>query len=223
MVNKGIIIKGNKDGLNAEIDMDKFDNFDQMLSSLTEKLSKGKEFYKDSTLCITTNLSDLSKKQGDQLKDVLLKQIVVKEIIFEDNKESNENINSKENNSQKKSEKVFNGIHEGKTKFFRKTIRGGQKINFQGNIVIIGDVNHGSEVYASGNIIVLGEIKGKVFAGKDGNRESIIAAFCLQPEILKIADIITMSPDSEKPKFPEVARIKDSSIIVEPYLNNKYI
>ena len=88
---------------------------------------------------------------------------------------------------------------------------------------IIGDVNNGAEVYARGNIIVLGSIKGKVFAGVGGNNEAVIAAFCLQPEILKIGDIITMSPDSEKPLYPEIARVKDNAIIVEPYLNNKYI
>lgn len=220
MINKGIIIKGNKEGLNAEIDMDKFDNFDDMLGTLTEKLSKGKQFYKDSTLCITTKLSDLSKDEGDKLKEVLLNEIVVKDIIFEDSASANS-----DNNSESKdiTEKCFEGIHEGRTKFFRKAIRGGQIINFPGNIVIIGDVNHGSEVYAGGNIIVLGAIKGKVFAGIDGNRDAIIAAFSMQPEILKIADIITMSPDSEKPKYPEVAKIKDNSILVEPYLNNKYI
>ena len=221
MVNKGIIIKGNKEGLNAEIDMDKFDNFYDMLGILTEKLSKGKQFYKDSTLCITTKLSDLSKDEGDKLKEVLLNEIVVKDIIFEDSDSVTKY--DRNNKSQDITQKCFEGIHEGRTKFFRKTIRGGQRIKFPGNIVIIGDVNHGSEVYAGGNIIVLGAIKGKVFAGIDGNRDAVIAAFSMQPEILKIADIITMSPDSEKPKYPEVAKIKDNSIVVEPYLNNKYI
>ena len=41
IVNRGIIIKGNKDGIIVEIDLNKFDNFDKMLDSLFEKLSKG--------------------------------------------------------------------------------------------------------------------------------------------------------------------------------------
>ena len=41
---------------------------------------------------------------------------------------------------------------------------------------------------------------------------------------VKIGDIITISPDDfEKPKYPEVAKVKDDAIIVEPYLTNKYI
>lgn len=215
MSDRGIIIKGNKDGLNIVIDMDKFNGFDDMLSVLMSKLIKGKKFYKESTLYITTNLSDYSEDEVSKLKDILLKEISVKEIIFDESEANDDNIKSES--------KTFSGIHEGRTKFIRKAIRGGQKIEYPGNIVIIGDVNNGAEVYAGGNIIVLGSIKGNVFAGGNKNRDAVIAAFCLQPEVLKIGDILAISPDCEKPVYPEVAKVKDNTIIVEPYLNNKYI
>lgn len=214
MENSGVIIKGNKNGLNALVDMNKFGGFDDMLTMITEKLSKGKKFYKGSTLYITINISAINERDMNRLKDILLEEIGVKEIIVED-------IEDKEIEKEVKS---FNGIYEGRTKFIRKTVRGGQSVNFPGNIVIIGDVNSGAEVYAGGNIIVLGSIKGNVFAGDSGNNKAIIAAFSLEPEILKIGDIITISPDdSPKPKYPEVAKVKDGAIIVEPYLTNKYI
>ena len=214
MGNDRIIIKGNKEGLNAIINIDKFGNFEEMLDALIEKLSKGKKFYKGSTLSITTKLSSLTEKDVESLKVVLFEEIGIKDIVFEDN-----DVKDKESES-----KIFNGVYEGRTKFIRKTVRGGQCVDFQGNIVIVGDVNSGAEVYAGGNIIVLGSIKGNVYAGVGGNRKAIIAAFALQPEILKIGDIITISPDDfEKPKYPEVAKVKDDAIIVEPYLTNKYI
>lgn len=215
MSNKGIIIKGNKEGLNALINMGKFAGFDDMLGALVEKLSKGKKFYKDSTLYITTKLSDFSEKDIEKLKEILFEEISVKEIVFEDTE-----LKQKED---KEESKIFGGVFEGKTKFIRKAVRGGQIVNFSGNIVIIGDINSGAEVHASGNIIVLGSIRGNVFAGVGGNRNAIIAAFLLQPEVLKIGDIITISPDEDKPLYPEIARVKDGAIIVEPYLNNKYI
>ena len=214
MGNDRIIIKGNKEGLNAIINIDKFGNFEEMLDALIEKLSKGKKFYKGSTLSITTKLSSLTEKDVESLKVVLFEEIGIKDIVFED-----KDVKDKESES-----KIFNGVYEGRTKFIRKTVRGGQCVDFQGNIVIVGDVNSGAEVYAGGNIIVLGSIKGNVYAGVWGNRKAIIAAFALQPEILKIGDIITISPDDfEKPKYPEVAKVKDDTIIVEPYLTNKYI
>lgn len=211
--NDGILIKGNKDGINTTINMNKFACFEDMLLLLVKKLSKGKHFYKGTTLILSIDLKSINKKQAETLKQTLLTEIQLKDIVLEDvDKEI------------QKEPKVFSGVNEGRTKFIRKTVRGGQCIKYQGNIVIIGDINSGAEVYASGNVIVLGRIRGKVSAGTNGNSKAVIAAFLLQPEILKIASVIAMSPDDvEKPSYPELAKIKDGAIIVEPYLPNKYI
>ena len=215
--NEGILIKGNKDGINTTIHMNKFACFEDMLLLLIKKLSKGKHFYKGTTLILRMDLKSINKKQVEILKETLLTKIELKDIVLEDIEKEIELINEKET-------KVFSGVNEGKTKFIRKTVRGGECIDYSGNIVIIGDINSGAEVYASGNVIVLGRIKGKVSAGTNGNTKAVIAAFLLQPEILKIANVIAMSPDDiEKPSYPELAKIKNGSIIVEPYLPNKYI
>ena len=215
--NDGILIKGNKDGINTTINMNKFACFEDMILMLIKKLSKGKHFYKGTTLILSIDLKSINKKQVETLKQTLLNEIELKDIVLEDiEKEVDKEID--------KEPKVFSGVNEGRTKFIRKTVRSGQCIKYQGNIVIIGDINSGAEVYASGNVIVLGHIKGKVSAGTNGNSKAVIAAFLLQPEILTIASVIAMSPDDvEKPSYPELAKIKDGSIIVEPYLPNKYI
>lgn len=215
--NEGILIKGNKDGINTTINMNKFACFEDMLLMLLKKLSKGKHFYKGTTLIVSMDLKSINKKEVEILKETLLTEIKLKDIVLEDIEKEADKVIQKE-------PKVFSGVNEGRTKFIRKTVRGGQCIKYQGNIVIIGDINSGAEVYASGNVIVLGRIKGKVSAGTNGNLKAVIAAFLLQPEILTIANVIAMSPDDiEKPSYPELAKIKDGSIIVEPYLPNKYI
>lgn len=210
MIENRIIIKGNRDGLNAIINMSGFKDFDEMLSTLVEKLDKGSRFYKGATLKITTDLKFITEREFVKLKEILFEKYLIKDCIFEEKEE--------------KSSKMFTGVYDGRTKFIRKTIRGGQSVNYPGNVVIIGDVNPGSEVYAGGNIIVLGVLKGHAYAGTSGNEKAIIAAFSMQPEILQISNIITRAPeDGEKPSYPEVAKIKDGNIIVEPYLPNKYI
>ena len=215
--NDGILIKGNKDGINTTIRMNKFACFEDMLKMLIKKLSKGKHFYKGTTLILKIDLKMINKKELEILKEALLTEIEIKDIILEDIEKEIQQVNEKE-------ARIFSGVYEGKTKFIRKTIRGGQSISYQGNIVIIGDINSGSEIYATGNVIVLGVIKGKVSAGSNGNTKAVIAAFLLQPELLKIANVFAMSPDDvEKPTYPELARIKDGAIIVEPYLPKKYI
>ena len=217
MYNDGIVIKGNKEGINTQIDISKFADFEDMLMNLIKKLSKGKHFYKGTTLILKIDLKAITQKNVQTLKEVLLNQIELKDIVLEDIEKDIQKYEQKEN-------KVFSGVYEGKTRFIRKTVRGGQCINYPGNIVIIGDVNSGAEVSAAGNVIVLGTLKGKVSAGTNGNTKAVIAAFSLQPELLKIAKCMAMSPDDTgKPKYPELAKIKDGIIIVEPYLPNKYI
>lgn len=217
MYNDGVLIKGNREGINATINMNRFTCFEDMLQLLIKKLSKGKHFYKGTTLILKLDLKSLSKNNVQTLRETLLNEIELKDIILEDINQDFDKGNERESN-------MFSGVYEGRTKFIRKTVRSGQSINYQGNIVIIGDVNSGSEVYAAGNVIVLGRIRGKVHAGTNGNTKAVIAAFLLQPEILRISNVIAMSPDDiEKPRYPELAKIKDGTIIVEPYLPNKYI
>lgn len=216
--NDGILIKGNRDGINTTINMNKFSSFEDMVTLLIKKLLKGKHFYQGTMLILRIDLNLLNEKNVEELKDALLTKIGLKDIVFEDlEKETVINTSQKEN-------KVFTGVYEGKTKFIRKTVRSGQSINYKGNIVIIGDINSGAEVYATGNVVVLGRVRGKVSAGTNGNNKAIIAAFLLQPELLKISNVIAMSPEeTEKPNYPELAKVKDGTIIVEPYLPNKYI
>ena len=116
------------------------------------------------------------------------------------------------------------GIEEGITKFYRGTVRSGQLISYDGNIVILGDVNPGAEVQASGNIIVLGWLRGTVHAGMYGNDKAFVASLNLQPVQLRIANIITRPPDEQKyesPSVPEIAFVKDDMIFIESFLPQK--
>ena len=208
-----IEIKGDKEGISVIVDIDKFINFDEVISEIINVLSIGKGFYKNSIIKIIANLKNVSDSEIAKLKDKLFEEIHIRDCIFDDT-----------NKRKIEENTLFTGIYEGRTKFIKRTIRGGQCINSEGNIVIVGDINSGAEVSAGGNLIVLGSIRGHVRTGVGGNRNAIIAAFILQPELLQIADLITIAPDDGiKPSYPEVARVKDEMIIVEPYLPNKYI
>ncbi|WP_446898705.1 septum site-determining protein MinC [Clostridium sp. LBM24168] len=206
----GIVVKGNRDGINIIININKYKDFDEMVEALNNRLLAGKIFYEGCTLKITTDLKYINERQYRKLKDILFEEFLVKDCIFEDRKE--------------KSSKMFSGIYEGRTKFLRRTVRSGQIINYSGNIVVIGDVNAGSEIYAGGNIIVFGALRGYAHAGFGGNSKAIVASFYLEPEMLQIANVVTRSPeDNVKPQYPEVARVRGNTIIVEPYLPNKFI
>ncbi|NLY44881.1 MAG: septum site-determining protein MinC [Tissierella sp.] len=112
---------------------------------------------------------------------------------------------------------------EGMTKFLHGTLRSGQIIEYNGNIVVVGDVNPGAILKARGNIIVLGSLKGVAYAGLDGNMDVIVAAYQLLPTQLRIGEIIVRAPDGDVSEYrlPEVAKICNGEIVIEPYLPNK--
>lgn len=100
----------------------------------------------------------------------------------------------------------------------RRTVRSGQRIAFDGSVVIFGDVNPGGEVIASGDIAVFGALRGVAHAGAAGDRKAVVAALSLRPVQLRIADLIVRAPEGEvRTVQAEVARIKNGSIVVEPY------
>lgn len=74
---------------------------------------------------------------------------------------------------------------------------------------------------ATGNVIVMGSLRGMVHAGADGNKEAVVAALNLQPTQLRIADVITRSPDTKEARqalIPELATVKDDLVYIERFL-----
>ena len=76
------------------------------------------------------------------------------------------------------------------TTYHKGSLRSGQKIEVEGSLVVIGDVNSGAEVIAADNIIVVGTLRGLAHAGAKGNKEAIIAASTLDAVQLRISNIV---------------------------------
>lgn len=108
------------------------------------------------------------------------------------------------------------------TLYLRQTMRSGQFVRFNGNVVIIGDVHAGSEVIAGGDIVVWGDLKGIAHAGAHGNYKAEIRAMKIEALQLRIADYIARRPDriyyhkdgSESAISPELAKVADGEIKV---------
>lgn len=99
----------------------------------------------------------------------------------------------------------------------RKNIRSGQKISYDGTLIIFGDVNAGAELEAAGHILVLGALRGVAHAGCKGDKNAVIYANQLSSVQLRIADLIARAPDGENTKrnIPEIARIMDNYLVIE--------
>ncbi|HEY8875087.1 MAG TPA: septum site-determining protein MinC [Desulfosporosinus sp.] len=108
------------------------------------------------------------------------------------------------------------GMEEGSCLFVERTLRSGKSVQFDGHVVVLGDVNPGAEIIATGNIAVLGSLRGVAHAGATGERKASVSAYHLAPTQLRIADVVTRGPaDEADGRGPEIARIKDDQLIVE--------
>lgn len=81
-------------------------------------------------------------------------------------------------------------IATSETTFYRHSLRSGQKIEYPGSIVVLGDVNYGAEVIAGENIVVLGRLRGLAHAGAKGNKEAIISAGSIEANQIRISNVI---------------------------------
>lgn len=82
------------------------------------------------------------------------------------------------------------------TLYIQRTLRSGQSISSDGNIVIIGDANPGSEIIAKGDITVWGVLGGIAHAGSAGNQYAKIRALKMNAIQLRIADTFARRPDN---------------------------
>ncbi len=118
-----------------------------------------------------------------------------------------------------KSELFLSASCQKKDILHKGTVRSGDRISSNGDLIIIGDVNPGAIISANNNVYVWGKLLGIAFAGKNGNKNASIYSLCLNPLQLRICEITAIGP-KERPKFqcPEVAILEDKKIIIKPYL-----
>ena len=154
---------------------------DSVMRELKTKLSDIKEFYKtNSGVPILVTGKVLKTDEMKEIQERLLKSLKV-DIEFESPKELGLHGIKKDFKKE---------IESSETKFLRKSLRSGQKVEFEGSVVILGDVNDGAEVIAEDNIIVLGALRGMAHAGAKGNEEAIIAARLIDSPQIRIASHI---------------------------------
>lgn len=56
------------------------------------------------------------------------------------------------------------------------TVRSGQMIKVEGDLVLVGSVHPGGTVKATGSIFILGDLRGTAHAGAEGKEESVVVA-----------------------------------------------
>lgn len=200
-----VIFKGTKDGVTVLFDADA--PFEELCRQLEKKVEEAGKFFDN----VKTSLAFKGRSFSDEEEETLF-QIITEHTSMEITFLKTENSELKQLSDLLEKEMAPHNL----TKFHKGSLRNGQKIEFDGSLVIVGDVNPGAEIKASGNIIVLGQLKGMAHAGCNGMTDAFIAAVYMAPVQLRIADIITRFPEENKkgPKPPEYAFIQQGQIFV---------
>ena len=115
------------------------------------------------------------------------------------------------------------------TLYINQTLRSGQTVTSEGNIVVIGDANPGSEIVARGDVTVWGVLGGIAHAGSKGNVNACIRALKMNAIQLRIANLYARRVNTENIPFvqksvsfvPEEARIDGKSIVIKTTYESK--
>ncbi|ADU52293.1 Septum formation inhibitor MinC [Thermaerobacter marianensis DSM 12885] len=111
----------------------------------------------------------------------------------------------------------------------RRTLRSGHRLVYDGDVVVLGDVNPGAEVLAAGDVVVFGRLRGTVHAGFKGDPGAVVASLVMEPVQLRIARWIGRAPDGEPPavaagrewaaagRGPEIAFVRNGYVVIEPF------
>ena len=114
----------------------------------------------------------------------------------------------------------------------RGTCRAGEVRRFPGNVVVVGNVNPGAQIIAQGDILVFGKLRGLAHAGAGGDSTAVILAMSSAAPQLRIADhlwdanterTVAGRRGGDGDDGPIIARIRNRSVHVSPYLKNHLI
>ncbi|CDA16350.1 MAG TPA: septum site-determining protein MinC [Clostridiaceae bacterium] len=172
----------------------------EILDSVKKKIAEIKKIRKENDLPLFITGKNLSEEESKEIEKIIKDKIDI-QITFDIPKILGLHGIKKAFNKE---------IAVSETKFHRGALRSGQRIEYEGSLVVLGDVNAGAEVIAGENIVVLGILRGLAHAGAKGNKEAIIAAASIEAPQIRISNII-----KERTK----AEIQDRTLKTSAYID----
>jgi len=106
--------------------------------------------------------------------------------------------------------------YQGKgTLFVQKSLRSGNTIEHDGDVIVLGNVNEGAEIYATGSICVWGKLCGLAHAGCEGDGNVFIIAGSFDANQVRISDKISyVQPDTSWTGKPVKVYVEQGKIVV---------
>ncbi|MCR4398117.1 MAG: septum site-determining protein MinC [Firmicutes bacterium] len=214
MKRDGVVFRGTREGVLVLLD-DKTD-YQSLKAALFERLRESPSFFRGHGIILDTGSRSLEPGQLVELEEMMSSNFGVhlEKVVHGPCSGASANPPHRPQGSEKPADGQGDARQ---TLLIKRTLRSGQRVGYDGNVVILGDANPGSEIVATGDIVVVGALRGVAHAGATGDENAIVASLKLAPTQLRIAGRIARPPEGtgSAPRGPEVARISSDGIVVE--------
>ena len=206
---QSVMIKGNTYGITVVLDPEL--PFSQLKEEVAAKFRESSNFFKNAKMALAFEGKELSNaEQMEMITAITANSSIQVLCVVDSDKEREEIFRSKT--------EMVQAPDYNPGQFYKGTLRGGQVLEAEGSIVILGDVNPGGKVIAKGNIIVLGALKGTAYAGISGNENAFVAALDMAAMQIRIGDTIARCNDGreeDETPIPKIAFVENGNIYVE--------
>ncbi len=203
MKKQAITIQQKKDQINIKIG-EQASN-EEIVKELKKKMPELKKIYGEEKTPILVTGKILKNKEIEEVEKIIKDAINV-----------DVDIDSPKGMGLSSIKRTFEReIQNSDTMFYKGALRSGQRLEYEGSIVLMGDLNGGAEVVAGENIAVVGVLRGVAHAGAKGNKKAIITSASIECPQLRIANIVKEieKEDTETPKT--FAYVDEDKIILE--------
>lgn len=214
-------IKGIREGLLISV---RDDDWSTAKAALQEQIKEQSEFLRGGKLILDVGNHVIRAAELGQLRDMLTEDGLALWAIISNSQVTQQNaqllglatrINKPK--PERSTHTIETALSGEEAVLVRRTLRSGYSLEHFGHVVVIGDVNPGSEIIAGGDVVVWGHLRGMVHAGAEGNQDAVVCAMVLAPTQLRIADHIATTPKSPDKPQPEMARIIDGQVVAIPW------
>jgi len=216
----GIQIKGLRDSLMVTLDDG---SWDDVRSALVEQIEDRQAFFQGARLVLDVGAQVLHVNDLVSLRDHLSERGINLWAVLSESPTTEKTTQllgmaTRLSKPQPVSAKPTVEVDDESAMWINRTLRSGTRIEFPGNVVVVGDVNPGAEIVAGGSVIIWGRLRGVVHAGADGDQSAKVCALELTPTQLRIAGEVAIQPDKKKKSNQaEVVYYKDGHILAEPW------
>ena len=213
-----ITVKNSRNGLEFWLDDTK--TYAELRDALAEKLRTNRHFYSGTTQPVYFFGKHCSPGQKRELRSLLSSEFSIKDVRFTDDeipqkqKTTSMEMPQITEEPQKPEPQQVIIKKENSSVFLRHTVRGGQRVESEGDIVVVGDVNPGAELVAGGSIAVFGNLRGLAHAGASGRKDVCIVANALLPRQVRICGKIALIPKGRHIDCPEIVTLENDEVIV---------